>query len=154
MIWKPHVTVAALAERNGRFLMVEEEADGKIVYNQPAGHLDEGESLIEAVRRETLEETAWHFEPDAIVGIYRWISPDNHHTYLRICFAGICQKHEPTRALDQGILRALWLTRAELEGMKQQLRSPLVLRCLDDYLAGKRYPLALLNELTATHDAA
>lgn len=149
MIWKPHVTVAALIERDGRFLIVEEEADGSVVYNQPAGHLDEGEGLIEAVRRETLEETAWHFDPECVVGIYRWISPANHHTYLRVCFAGSCTQHEPERRLDEGILRAVWMTHAELVARSKQLRSPMVLRCVEDYLAGARYPLALLADLSA-----
>lgn len=147
MTWKPHVTVAALAEREGRFLVVEEEADGRVVYNQPAGHLDEGETLLEAVRRETLEETAWRFEPSAVLGVYRWHNPRNGYTYLRVCFIGHCDAHEAQRPLDTGILRALWLTRAELAELGAQLRSPLVLRCVDDYLAGKHYPLALLTDL-------
>lgn len=149
MTWRPHVTVAALVERDGRFLVVEEEADGNIVYNQPAGHLNEGESLVEGVARETLEETAWHFQPSSIIGIYRWVSPANGHTYLRVCFNGNCDKHEPTRALDTGILRAVWMTRSELCQLdQQQLRSPMVMRCVDDYLAGKHYPLTLLTELS------
>ncbi len=147
MIWKPHVTVAAVVERDGRFLIVEEEADGRVVYNQPAGHLDEGESLADAVVREALEETAWHFKPDGVLGIYRWMSPDTGTTYLRVCFRGACDTHEPRRALDNGILRVCWMTRAEIENLKPQLRSPLVLRCVDDYLAGRRYPLALLADV-------
>jgi 8-oxo-dGTP pyrophosphatase MutT (NUDIX family) len=148
MIWKPHVTVAALIEQDGRFLIVEEEADGKVVYNQPAGHLDEGESLLKAVRRETLEETAWHFDPEYVVGIYRWMNLANHHTYLRVCFAGICTRHEPERCLDQGILGVWWMAHAELVARSRQLRSPMVLRCVEDYLAGARYPLALLADLS------
>ncbi|MCL4315798.1 MAG: NUDIX hydrolase [Gammaproteobacteria bacterium] len=147
MIWKPHVTVAAVVEREGRFLIVEEEADGRVVYNQPAGHLDEGESLAHAVVREALEETAWHFKPDGVLGIYRWTNPDSKITYLRVCFRGTCDVHEPHRALDNGILRVCWMTRAEIENLKTQLRSPLVLRCVDDYLAGKSYPLALLTDV-------
>ena len=148
MIWKPHVTVAAVVERDGRFLIVEEEdADGRVVYNQPAGHLDEGESLADAVVREALEEAAWHFKPDGVLGIYRWTNPDTRITYLRVCFRGACDVHEPHRALDKDILRVCWMTRAEIENLKPQLRSPLVLRCVDDYLAGKRYPLALLADL-------
>jgi len=147
MIWKPHVTVAAVVEREGRFLIVEEEADGRVVYNQPAGHLDEGESLTAAVVREVLEETAWHFRPEALLGVYRWTNPETKITYLRVCFRGECDAHEPRRALDKGILRACWMTRAEIENLKSQLRSPLVLRCVDDYLAGKRYPLALLTDM-------
>lgn len=146
MIWKPHVTVAAVVERDQRFLMVEELADSRRVYNQPAGHLDEGESLLHAVVRETLEETAWTFTPDALVGIYRWQNPDNQATYLRLCFSGACDRHDPSRALDDGIIAAVWLSRAELAA-STRLRSPLVLRCIDDYLAGIRYPLSLLSDI-------
>lgn len=149
MIWKPHVTVAALIERAGCFLMVEEEDGGRVVYNQPAGHLDEGEGLSEAVVRETLEETAWHFQPHAVTGIYRWTNTASAITYLRVCFTGNVDGHEPQRRLDTGIRRALWMTRDELCQVNGQLRSPMVLRCIDDYLAGKRYPLALLTELGA-----
>lgn len=146
MIWKPNVTVAAITEQDNRFLMVEEIINGKAVYNQPAGHLDEGESLVQAVIRETLEETAWHFQPTAICGIYRWMTPEGI-TFLRIGFAGICNGHESDRPLDTGILQALWLSRAELLERGEQLRSPMVLCCIDDYLAGKRYPLSLLQDL-------
>ena len=148
MIWKPHVTVAAIAERDGAFLIVEEESDGRVVLNQPAGHLDEGERLLDAVVRETLEETAWHFTPEAVTGVYRWRSPENDRTYLRFCFCGRCDAHEPERGLDQGILRALWLDRDALQAQAQRLRSPMVLRGIDDYLAGVRYPLALIHDLS------
>ena len=146
MSWKPHVTVAAVVERNSRFLMVEEVSDGHLVYNQPASHLDDGESLIKAAIRETLEETAWSFAPEALVGIYRWRNPDNNSTYLRVCFTGQCTSHDPNQRLDAGIVRAEWLSRAELSA-SDRLRSPLVLRCIDDYLAGIRYPLSLLSDL-------
>jgi NADH pyrophosphatase NudC (nudix superfamily) len=148
MIWKPNVTVAALIERDGRFLMVEEEENGRVVYNQPAGHLDEGESLMTAVVRETLEETAWHFQPESVTGIYRWMNPQSDTTYLRVCFAGICDGHDVGRPLDKGIHRALWMTRDELGQLDAQLRSPMVMRCIDDYLAGQRYPLNLLIEFS------
>ena len=147
MSQKPHLTVAAVVENAGRFLIVEEESDGRVVYNQPAGHLDEGETLAQGVARETLEETAWHFQPEAVVGIYRWSSPANGVTYVRVCFSGRCHGHEPRRALDSGIRRALWLTRAELSALGHQLRSPMVLHCIDDYLTGKSYPLGLITEL-------
>lgn len=147
MIWKPNTTVAALIERDGRFLMVEEEENGQVVYNQPAGHLDEGESLLTAVVRETLEETAWHFQPESVTGIYRWVNPLSTTTYLRICFAGVCSEHDATRPLDKGIRRALWMTREELCAVNSQLRSPMVMRCIDDYLAGQRYSLSLLTEI-------
>jgi ADP-ribose pyrophosphatase YjhB (NUDIX family) len=148
MIWKPNVTVAAVVERDGRFLLVEEEAEGRLVLNQPAGHLDAGESLLEACVRETLEETAWHFAPEYLVGVYRWPHPARAPlTYLRFAFAGRLLRHEPERALDHGIARVLWLTRDELAREAHRHRSPQVLRCVDDYLAGERYPLALLKEL-------
>ena len=148
MSQKPHLTVAAVVENAGRFLMVEEEADGRVVYNQPAGHLDDGETLAQGVARETLEETAWHFQPEAIVGIYRWSSSTNGITYVRVCFSGRCHVYEPDRTLDSGIRRALWLTRAEVSALGDQLRSPMVLLCIDDYLAGKTYSLSLITELT------
>lgn len=147
MTWKPHVTVAAVIEREGRFLMVEEKCEGRLVYNQPAGHLDEGEGLIDAAIRETLEETAWCFQPTALTGFYRWRHPIRGTTYLRTCFTGTCYNHDPMRALDNGILRALWMSRAELMAHADRLRSPLVMRCIDDYLAGKRYPLEIIGDL-------
>ncbi|TNF37446.1 MAG: NUDIX hydrolase [Gammaproteobacteria bacterium] len=147
MIWKPHATVAAVIERNGRFLMVEEESDGEIVLNQPAGHLDPNESLIEAVIRETREETAWQFTPEAITGIYRWLQPETGRTYMRTAFCGSCDNHDPALQLDHGIIRAIWLSRDELINQQDKLRSPMVLKCIDDYLAGHRYPLELLIDL-------
>ncbi|HEX9627083.1 MAG TPA: NUDIX hydrolase [Acidiferrobacterales bacterium] len=147
MIWTPHVTVAAVVERDGRFLLVEEEADGEIVINQPAGHLEERERLRDAVVRETLEETGWHFAPEFLLGVYRWSSPRNGITYLRFAFGGRLTGRESGRALDTGILRVLWLTPAELDARAAEHRSPQVRRCVDDYLAGARYPLASLCEL-------
>jgi 8-oxo-dGTP pyrophosphatase MutT (NUDIX family) len=148
MIWKPNVTVAAMVEREGKFLIVEELADGQIVYNQPAGHLDPGESLIDAAIRETMEETAWQFRPEALVGIYQWTSPKNNITYIRFCFRGQCLRHYPDRPLDTEIQRALWLSRDELLAKGDQIRSPMVLRVIDDYLAGKSYPLDVLHTLS------
>lgn len=148
MIWKPNVTVAAVIEREGRFLLVEEAADSRLVLNQPAGHLDEGESLIEAVVRETLEETAWRFRPECLVGIYRWPHPTKRITYLRFAFAGQLLRHEPNRHLDDGIVQAVWLTPGELRGAADRQRSPLVQHCVDDYLAGQRFPLNVLTDLT------
>ncbi|MEJ2509826.1 MAG: NUDIX hydrolase [Gammaproteobacteria bacterium] len=147
MIWKPHVTVAAVAERDGRFLLVEEEIEGRLVINQPAGHLDPGESLVDAAVRETLEETAWHFRPTGLVGIYRWVNPDNDATFVRFTFAGQVADHEPQRPLDKEIRRVLWLGPDELDARADQLRSPLVRRAIDDYRAGQRYPLDLLLDL-------
>lgn len=114
--------------------------------NQPAGHLDEGESLVEAVIRETLEETAWHVQPQALLGVYRWPHPSKPITYLRFAFVAKALREEPGRALDTGIERALWLTPEEIRAAQSRHRSPQVQRCLDDYLAGTRYPLELLQE--------
>lgn len=114
--------------------------------NQPAGHLDEGESLVEAVIRETLEETAWHIEPQALLGVYRWPHPSKPITYLRFAFIAKALREEPGRALDTGIERALWLTPQEIRATQSRHRSPQVQRCLDDYLAGTRYPLELLQD--------
>jgi len=144
--WAPHLTVAAVIELEQRFLLVEEESDGLIVVNQPAGHVQAGETLLAAVIRETLEETAWHFLPQALVGLYYYTSPLNQITYLRLCFGGSVSHPEPHRPLDTGILRTLWLTPAEVRETPN-LRSPMVLRGLEDYLAGARYPLSLLTHL-------
>lgn len=148
MIWKPNVTVAAVVERDGRFLLVEEEADGALVLNQPAGHLDEGESLLQAVVRETLEETAWHIAPEALVGVYRWPHPTKPITYLRFAFTANALRAEPNGTLDKGIVRALWLTPDEIRREQRRHRSPQVERCIEDYLAGQRYPLSLIKDLT------
>jgi len=126
--------------------MVEEEADGTIVYNQPAGHLDPGESLIQAAVRETSEETAWQFQAEAIVGIYLWDQPGSERSFLRFAFCGSVSSHDATQSLDTGILRALWLSRDELIAMPEKIRSPMVISCIDDYLAGKRYPLDILRD--------
>lgn len=147
MIWTPHVTVAAIVERDGRFLLVEEETEAGIVINQPAGHLEEHEGLLDAVMRETLEETGWHFRPTELLGVYRWRSPKSGVTYLRFAFRGELGRHEPERPLDAGILRALWLTPDEVRATQARHRSPQVARCVDDYLAGKRYPLSCVSEL-------
>ena len=148
MRWKPHVTVAAVVEDSGRFLMVEEEVEGRIVYNQPAGHLEQGESLVDAVVRETREETGWHIRPTAVVGIHQWTSPGDR-TFLRVSFAGRALEHDPSRVPDAGIRAVLWLTRMEILRRGAALRSPMVMKCLDDYLAGKHYPLDLLVRLDA-----
>lgn len=152
MVWKPHVTVAAVAQRHGKFLFVEERVGGELVINQPAGHLDPGENLIEAVVRETLEETAWHFEPEALVGIYLWRQPQNGSTFLRFSFAGRVSGHDTSLDLDDGIERALWLTRDQIISQQPRLRSPMVLRGVDDFLAGQRIPLAVLESLDLATD--
>ncbi|MCH8505940.1 MAG: NUDIX hydrolase [Ectothiorhodospiraceae bacterium] len=147
MVWKPHVTVAAVIEQDGRFLMVEERAGGALVLNQPAGHLEPGESLVDAVIRETLEETAWHFAPEAVVGIYRWYHAAKRATFLRVCFCGHALDHDPGRTLDEGIQRALWLTPEELQEAAGRLRSPMVLKNVQDYQAGNRYPMDIILDL-------
>lgn len=139
--------MAAIIEREGRFLVVEEESDGKQVINQPAGHLEDNESLQAAAMREVLEETAWQFAPQAITGIYRWRHPQQGiTTHLRVCFSGQAHDHDPQRTLDTGILRTHWMDRETLQ-THNHLRSPLVLRCVDDYLAGHRYPLTLCSDI-------
>ncbi len=144
------MTVAAIVERNNRFLLVEEYADSDTatVFNQPAGHLEKGESLIAAVIRETREETAWQFIPEALVGVYRWPHPDKDLTYLRFAFCGRIANHNPEQALDDGIVTAVWKSRDEILQLGSRLRSPQVVKCIDDYLAGIRAPLELLKDLT------
>ena len=147
-IWRPSVTVAAIIEREGRFLLVEEETSEGIRLNQPAGHLDPLETLEQAVVREVLEETAHDFTPHALVGMYmsRYTSKRRNTdvTYLRFTFCGVAGK-EYDQPLDDGILRTLWMTRDEMAACQERHRSPLVLTCVDDYLAGKRAPLDLLH---------
>jgi 8-oxo-dGTP pyrophosphatase MutT (NUDIX family) len=147
MIWAPHVTVAAIAERDGKFLLVDEVVDGRQVLNQPAGHLDDDEGLIDAVIRETLEETAWRFTPTALVGIYRWRHAHKQETFLRITFCGEVHDHDPSLRLDDGIVGSVWLTPAELAAAPERLRSPLVLRSIDDYLMGARHSLSILSDI-------
>lgn len=147
MSFQPHLTVAAVAEREGRFLVVEELVGGERVINQPAGHVDDAESLLDAVRRETLEETGWQFEPLALVGVYRWRHPGNGETFIRATFGGELTDQVHVRPPDAQILATHWLSREELGNGQWQLRSPLVTRCIDDYLAERRYPLSLLVDL-------
>jgi ADP-ribose pyrophosphatase YjhB (NUDIX family) len=145
MVWKPNVTVAAVLERDGKFLLVEEETADGIRYNQPAGHLECGESLNDAVIRETLEEAAYAFAPEYLVGIYNWRREDKDVTYLRFAFGGSISGHDAARQLDEGIIAARWLTLDEIGALTPRHRSPLVLRCIEDWLGGKRYPLDLLT---------
>ncbi|WEJ74444.1 NUDIX hydrolase [Pseudomonas sp. PSE14] len=146
MRWLAHVTVATIVEDQGRFLLVEEiSADKKQVFNQPAGHLEANESLLEAAVRETLEETGWDVELTAVTGIYLYTAPSNGVTYQRVCFAARPVRHHPERALDDGILGARWMTRDELAAQPERWRSHLVLRCIDDYLEGERFPLSLIR---------
>lgn len=153
MVWKPDVTVAAVVERDGKFLFVEERAGGRVVLNQPAGHLENGETLLEAVARETLEETGWSFVPEHLVGLYVWQPEHLARTFLRVAFRGRLDGHDPARPLDHGIVRTRWLDRDQLLAAQPKHRSPLVLRCVDDYLAGSRHPLEVLTHLMRSRGA-
>ncbi|HUD32132.1 MAG TPA: NUDIX hydrolase [Variovorax sp.] len=153
--WKPNVTVAAVIEREGRFLLVEEHTSAGLKLNTPAGHLDPGESPAEGCAREALEETAHQFTPTALVGVYmaRFQRPaarpgtdgEQDITYLRFAFAGTLGAFETGRALDDGIVRTLWMDIDELRASVERHRSPLLLQCVEDYLAGQRYPLELIH---------
>lgn len=148
MIWKPHVVAATVVERDGRYLCVEELIDEAIVINQPAGHLDPGETLVQAAERETLEETAWSVRVTDLIGVYQLETRTPGKTFLRFCFAAEALRHDPGRELDDEIQRTLWLSRAELAALSDRHRSPLVMRAVDDHAAGRRYPLALLDALS------
>ncbi len=147
MTQRPAVTVSALIAHGDKFLLVEERVRGNLVLNQPSGHLEIGESLLQGVVREVLEETGWEFIPEGLTGIYRWASPTENKTFIRLCFFGRPGHHDASRPLDKGIVRAVWFDRATLEQRTSQLRSPLVLRCIDDYLAGRRYPLDIVVDI-------
>jgi len=144
---RPAVTVATVVERDGLFLLVEEETRTGRKLNQPAGHLEPAETLPQAAARETLEETGWRVVPTALVGVYRWQSGDSGATFVRFSFAGDAQEYDAGRSLDAGILRALWLSYDELAARQADHRSPLVMRCVDDYRAGKRWPLCFVTEV-------
>ncbi|KQQ59867.1 NUDIX hydrolase [Pseudomonas sp. Leaf127] len=146
MNWQAHVTVATVIEDQGRFLFVEELQQGQPVLNQPAGHLDPNESLQQAAVRETLEETGWDVELTGVVGIYLYTAPSNGVTYQRICFAARALRHHPDYRLDEGIIGPVWLSREQLLEQQPRWRSELVLRCVDDYLTGERFSLALLRD--------
>ncbi len=139
--WIPHVTVATIVEKDRKFLMVEEDLHDKQLINQPAGHLDEGETLVNAAIRETLEETAWQVKIDHLIEFAQWTSPNSDTHFLRACFAGTAIKHFPGQKLDDGIIRALWMSRDEVEQNSHRLRSPLVLEHIDHYIAGKKFDL-------------
>jgi len=162
MSWYPHKTVAVVVEQNNdtapadddsrRFLMVEERVNGQLVFNQPAGHLDSGEGLSEAAVREALEETGWQVELTAVIGLYQYTSEESGECYIRTCFAARALSGDPAQALDEGIIAAHWMTLAELRQQKKRLRSPLVLRVIEDYLSGRLYPLELVVNINNSHD--
>jgi 8-oxo-dGTP pyrophosphatase MutT (NUDIX family) len=147
MTWSAHVVTACVVERDGRFLIVEEHIDGSVLLNQPAGHWEQHETLIEAARRETLEETRWEVEPTHLLGLYH-VDPEGlGYGFLRVAFVAEALREHRQRALDDGIARAMWLTRDEIVASRERHRSPMVLRCVDDYLDGRRYPLDLIAHL-------
>ena len=145
--WQPDVTVATIVVRDGRLLMVEERAQGRLVFNQPAGHLEPDETMLDAALRETREETGWDVRLTAFVGAYQWKATETGRHYLRFAFAAEPVRHDPERALDEGIVRALWLTPSELKAQSDRHRSPLVWQVAADFLAGRRYPLDMLKHL-------
>jgi len=147
MQWMPHATVAAIVENDGKFLLVEETTDRGNRFNQPAGHLEDNETLLEAVVRETLEETAYAFNPTALLGIYHWKHEHNDTTYLRFAYIGEVSNHQPDLALDEGIIRTVWMTVEEIREKAMLMRSPQVLTCIEDYLSGRRFPLSVVTHL-------
>lgn len=146
-VWCPRVTVACVIAQGDRFLIVEEEALGRLAYNQPAGHLDPGETLQAAAVRETLEETGHHVALDAFLGVWQWTSSEHGEQVLRFAFAGHVLSHDPSLPLDEGIHRALWLRRDEIEALGDRLRTPLVLHAIDAWLDGRRLPLDTVSSL-------
>ena len=145
--WKPHATVAAIVEQDGLFLLVEEVTDRGNRFNQPAGHLEDNETITEAVIRETLEETAYTFTPQALLGIYHWKHEHNDTTYLRFAFIGDANNHQPNLTLDDGIIRAVWMSMEEIRANAHLMRSPQVITCIEDYLGGQRFPLNVITHL-------
>jgi 8-oxo-dGTP pyrophosphatase MutT (NUDIX family) len=143
----PDITVAAVAETAGRFLVVEERINRRLVFNQPAGHVEHGETLLAAIVREVREETAWGFEPQALTGVYLWRNPASGRSYMRFAFTGRVMDHNAAQPLDRGIVRTHWLSREDLQEREPRLRSPLVLRCIEDYLGGTRLPLEPIANL-------
>jgi 8-oxo-dGTP pyrophosphatase MutT (NUDIX family) len=154
MTWRPDLTVAAVVERDRRFLVVEERIGGRLVLNQPAGHVEDGETVLAAVIRETREETAWGFTPTALLGCYLWRNPRNGRSTLRVAFTGHVEGHRPEQPLDRGIQAVHWRTRDELLAAPDRLRSPLVVRCIDDYLSGQSFDLSAMQSLIEPLEAA
>ena len=146
-IWKPNTTVAAIIERDNKFLLVEEITERGNRFNQPAGHLEDGETLVQAVIRETMEEAAYEFTPEFLLGVYQWKHTLNDTTYLRFAFIGKAGVHYPMQELDEGIVQAVWMDIDEIRDKANLMRSPQILTCIEDYLAGKRYPLEVITNL-------
>ncbi len=144
--WTPRTTVAAIVERDGKFLMVEEMIQGQLMINQPAGHLEENERFLDAVKREALEETRWIIEPTAFLGLYVYLTQDRTLTFHRACFVANAIEERQEAKLDPVIVRTRWMTRDEVAENLAQLRSDLVLKCIDDYLSGVRYPLDIIQD--------
>lgn len=145
--WPPHLVVATVIEKDGKFLLVHELDEGRKVYNQPAGHWDEGETIQEAAMRETLEETGWQVNLRHIIGHYLYYSPHNRVTYYRTAFAADAVSRV-SETLDKGIIEAVWLDYDEIIAKRHEMRSPLVIKVIDDYLAGKHLPLDLVQHVT------
>ncbi|PCM45522.1 NUDIX hydrolase [Marinobacter sp. ANT_B65] len=146
MIWTPHATVAVVVEDElGRFLIVEERSSGQIVFNQPAGHIEEDEAILDAVRREALEETGWDIEPENFLGLYTYKAPANGITYYRFCFTGKARRRV-TEELDTGIIAAHWLSLEDIRELGDRVRSPLVIRSIEDYRKGRCYPLDVITD--------
>ncbi|PPD23256.1 MAG: NUDIX hydrolase [Methylomonas sp.] len=145
MVWKPHVTVAAIIEHGGQFLLVEEDIDGQPQFNQPAGHLEDNEDLLCAVRREVFEETGWQFEPEYLVAIQLWRKQPDGPSFVRFCFGGHCHSFDASHTLDTGIIATHWLTAADIKAQQLVLRSPLVLISIEQFLQDQRHPLSLLQ---------
>lgn len=143
----PDITVAAVTETDGRFLVVEECINRRLVFNQPAGHVEHGETLLAAVVREVREETAWGFDPEALIGVYLWRNPSSGRSYMRFAFTGKVKDHDSSQPLDRGIVGTHWLSPHDLREREPRLRSPLVLRCIEDYLDGIRLPIASVAKL-------
>lgn len=155
-VWMPHITVATVVERNGRFLLIEEEVNGDTVINQPAGHWEAGETFAEAAVRETLEETGWKVEITGLVGIYEYKPHELDYAFVRFAFAAKPIEHDTGRKLDEGIRRWFWMDQNELRQEIYRHRSPMVQQCVEDYWTVKRWPLSLVNHLTdrgPAHDA-
>jgi 8-oxo-dGTP pyrophosphatase MutT (NUDIX family) len=149
-VWRPHVTVACVVTDRDRYLMVEEEVNGRVAYNQPAGHLDDFESLQQAAVRETREETGWTVALTHLIGVHQWRSKEHGDVIVRFSFAAKPLSHDPQQPLDVGIRRALWLTRGEIAALGERLRSPMVLMSIDEWLAGQRLPLSAVTSLMPT----